>query len=82
METCVRPGHENDLVSAAYCSDLSQIIAKSEPSLWIYGHTHMSDDRIVGNTRILLNAKGYGSLGSDKPTWDNPLFDPLLTVEI
>jgi Icc-related predicted phosphoesterase len=78
----VRVGHESDVLSAAYCSDLTDIIDRWSPDLWIYGHTHESEDSIIGSTRIITNAKGYGPWLPDNPRADNPHFDPLLVIEI
>jgi Icc-related predicted phosphoesterase len=76
-----RRGFERDISSVAYTSDLSMLIAESAPALWIYGHTHESRDFTVGATRIVTNSKGYGPWRSGE-TWDNPDFDPTLTIEI
>jgi hypothetical protein len=50
--------------------------------LWIFGHTHESEDITIGHTRIVSNAKGYGPWLPKHRTWDNPRFDPNLVVEI
>jgi predicted phosphodiesterase len=78
---CSRPQYADDIITAAYLSDLTELIDAYQPRLWIYGHTHQSDDRMVGRTRLLSNAKGYGPWPPDS-TWENPHFDPTLTVEI
>lgn len=69
-------GHEADIISAAYVSDLSAIVDRHRPDAWIFGHTHESVDLVVGGTRIVSNAKGYGT------TPQNPSFDPTFTIEI
>jgi 3',5'-cyclic AMP phosphodiesterase CpdA len=74
-------GTEKDPLSAAYASDLVPLIESCGPDVWIYGHTHRSDDTLLGRTRVLSNAKGYGP-GLGASTWDNPMFDPKFTVEI
>ena len=67
---------DDGAISAAYASDLRAVMEEFGPSLWIYGHTHKSGDRVVGRTRVVANAKGY-------PAPDhNPDFDPLFTIEI
>lgn len=79
----LKPGHESDIVSAGYVSDLSALIAQHEPDVWIYGHTHRSDDGRIGKTRLLSNAKGYGPhSGLGLATWENLDFDPTLVVEV
>lgn len=79
----VRPGSEHALISAAYTSDLEEVISAGGADAWIYGHVHISDDRTIGRTRIVSNSKGYGphpQMGLR--TWDNPTFDPLLIIEV
>lgn len=87
-----RPGTEKDLLSAAYASDLTALFGTDSgggPSaqtdqaglVWIYGHTHRSDDSQVGATRLVSNAKGYGP-GYGSATWDNPMFNPQLVIEV
>jgi len=69
--------NHNDILSSAYASDLSELIEARGPDVWIHGHIHRSDDRIIGRTRILANPKGYTrDLGA------NLNFDPKLTIEI
>lgn len=79
----VRPGYENSLISAAYTSDLEDVIHAGRPDAWIYGHVHISDDRMIGDTRVVSNSKGYGPYPPmGLRTWDNPNFDPLFTIEV
>jgi len=74
----VAKGHyESDILTASYCSDLSEIIltgaeTDADPTprktadanwdrLWVHGHIHSSSDYVVGTTRILANPHGYGA---------------------
>jgi hypothetical protein len=50
--------------------------------LWIYGHTHESEDIVIGSTRVVSNAKGYGPWLPKYRHWDNPNFAPNLVIEI
>jgi Icc-related predicted phosphoesterase len=70
----LHPRFSNDLLSAAYVSDLSGLMEASAPDLWVHGHVHASFDYKVGATRILCNPHGYGC--------ENPDFDPALVVEV
>jgi Icc-related predicted phosphoesterase len=70
----LHPRYQNDLISAAYVSDLTPVIETGKPALWVHGHVHAAFDYRVGATRILCNAHGYGS--------ENAAFDPALVVEI
>lgn len=47
-------------LSPAYNSlDIIPIIEKYQPDLWVYGHTHECDDRMIRKTRIISNQSGY-----------------------
>jgi hypothetical protein len=50
--------------------------------LWIYGHTHESEDTTIGYTRVVSNSKGYGPWLPKHRARDNPRFDPNYVVEI
>lgn len=60
--------------SAAFISDLSAIIDRHQPALWVHGHTHVSLDYRVGRTRVVCNPLGYAN--------ENPDFDPRFVVEV
>jgi Icc-related predicted phosphoesterase len=78
---CTRRGFEQDIVSAAYTSDLTTLIAEGAPELWIYGHTHETKKFAVGNSLLVTNQKGYGPWAKNE-TWENPDFNPNFVVEI
>jgi Icc-related predicted phosphoesterase len=80
--TGVRRGFERDIVSAAYASDLTGLIVSGAPDVWIYGHSHEYRQDVVGSTRLVTNAKGYGPWAPQQMASDNALFDPHLIVEI
>lgn len=63
-----------DLLNAAFCSDLSELIEQEQPDLWVHGHTHESFDYMVGDTRVLCNPRGYGD--------ENNGFNPALVIEL
>lgn len=56
---------QGDLLSPAFCSDLSTLIEEYRPELWVHGHTHDEFDYVVpwsdgsGGTRIVCNPCGY-----------------------
>lgn len=85
------PSRPDDLLIAAYRSDLTALMRPSandghgalKPAdLWIYGHTHESEDTVIGATRVVSNAKGYGPWPPQRRAWDNRSFDPNLIIEI
>jgi Icc-related predicted phosphoesterase len=66
--------YREDHLSAAFISDLSPLIERHQPALWVHGHTHVGLDYRVGSTRVICNPHGYGD--------ENPAFDPMLVVEV
>jgi Icc-related predicted phosphoesterase len=70
----VHPRYRNDLLSAAFVSDLTATIEAGRPDLWVHGHVHDTFDYEVGATRILCNPHGYGH--------ENAAFNPALVVEV
>ena len=53
----VSPRYQEDLVSAAYASNLDEIAAHA--SLWVHGHMHESFDYQIGQCRVVCNPCGY-----------------------
>lgn len=51
--------YAQDLLSAAYASDLEGFVRKCGATVWIHGHIHRSTDIQLGNTRIVCNPRGY-----------------------
>lgn len=52
--------YKNDILSAAYASNLEDIIQKYDNlKLWCHGHMHENCDYILYGTRIICNPKGY-----------------------
>ena len=70
----VQPRYRDDLLTAAFASDLNDLVAKA--TLWVHGHLHASADYRVGDCRVVANPRGYVSIKEDSE------FDPALVVEI
>ncbi|WP_279483212.1 metallophosphoesterase [Aureimonas sp. SK2] len=69
----IHPRFEGDVMNPAFASDLTDLIVRVGPDLWIHGHVHNSFDYRIGRTRVVANPKGYGD--------ENPTFDPRLVIE-
>lgn len=69
----------NDLLSAAFASNLDHLFDGSKVALWVHGHTHDSFDYRVNGTRVVCNPRGY-RLASGR--WENPDFNEQLVIEI
>jgi Icc-related predicted phosphoesterase len=72
----VRERFGSDLLAGAYGSDLSELIARTGPDLWVHGHTHVAMDYRIARTRILSNPRGY------RHERHRTGFDPSLVVEV
>jgi Icc-related predicted phosphoesterase len=57
-------------LSPAFVSDLSGVIQRWQPALWVHGHTHTNFDYRVGATRIICNPRGYQSENEAAFRWD------------
>jgi|WetSurSiteA1Bulk_404760.scaffolds.fasta_scaffold26013_2 predicted phosphohydrolase len=68
-------GMEDDVLSAAYASNLDDLVDQSRAKLWVHGHMHASSDYMIGQTRIVCNPRGY-------PESPNPNFNPQLVIEV
>ena len=75
----VRPMFRGDQLAPAFCSDLTPVIERLQPTLWVHGHDHGSHDYCVGETRILSNQAGYPKRSGAR---ENPSFNPRLIVEV
>jgi UDP-2,3-diacylglucosamine pyrophosphatase LpxH len=67
---------KGDKLAGAYASNLEDDIIRTNPDILIHGHMHASADYMIGNTRIVLNPRGY--VGHE----ENDDFDPLLVIEV
>jgi Icc-related predicted phosphoesterase len=70
----IAPFHRDEIISAAYASDLLHIIDRYQPELWVSGHTHFPLNLKRGRTRLISNPIGYGN--------ENAFFDPLFYAEV
>lgn len=70
----IHPRYAGQSLNAAFASDLSAVIEKGQPDLWVHGHVHDCHDYEVGRTRVLCNPKGYAD--------ENKVFVPDLVVEV
>ncbi len=69
------PQYKDDPATAGFVSDMSDVIERYRPALWIHGHTHTSFDYVVGATRITCNPHGYGA--ENRAGWN-----PALVIDL
>ncbi len=77
----IAPRYATDPLTAAFCSDLAELVEQGGASLWVHGHTHSSCDYRAGATRVVCNPKGYGPRSPGGPI-ENPRFDPAYVVVV
>jgi predicted phosphodiesterase len=70
----VQPRYRDDLLTAAFASDLDDLVTKA--ALWVHGHLHASTDYRLGYCRVVANPRGYVGIKEDRA------FDPAFTVEL
>jgi hypothetical protein len=64
----------HDPLTPCYASDLEDLIADTQPALWVHGHVHHRNDYMLGSCRVVSNPRGYPGEGTS--------FDPAFTVGI
>ncbi|MBT8387846.1 MAG: metallophosphoesterase [Ignavibacteria bacterium] len=67
--------YNKDLETAAYASNLENIIQDCKPHFWIHGHIHSSSDYTIDDCRIICNPFGY-------PDERNKEFKENLIIEV
>lgn len=70
----IPPEFRNSGLNPAFVSDLSDLLDRYEPDLWVHGHVHASFDYRVGGTRVVCNPRGYPG---ERREWN-----PMLVVEV
>jgi Icc-related predicted phosphoesterase len=50
-----------NISNAAYASDLSALIDRYQPDMWVHGHVHQFFDYRRGKTRVLCNPRGFSN---------------------
>jgi hypothetical protein len=55
----IEPRFRNDSLSPAFAADLTPLMHRYGPPLWIHGHTHYNVDYTVGPTRVVSHQWGY-----------------------
>jgi predicted phosphodiesterase len=67
--------YRGDLLSAAFTSDVEELMDGDRVALWIHGHTHHCVDYEVNGTRVVSNQRGYPNEGIAE-------FNPSFVVEV
>ena len=65
---------KQNIISAAFTSNLDELVEGSGAALWVHGHSHGFCDYQIGNTRVICNSRGYPH--------ETTGFQPSLLVEL
>ena len=81
----VHPKYAGDALSAAYVSDLGELLQRAD--LWVHGHVHDSFDYRVGRTRVVANPRGYplsdyAVKRIEDLEFENADFDPMQLIDV
>jgi Icc-related predicted phosphoesterase len=72
----IAPELKGDPYNRFYLCDVDDLIRRAGPPLWVHGHTHVSIDAHVGDTRVICNPMGY------VPYHPNPNFNEKFVVRL
>lgn len=72
----VSPRFLGSPINGAFTAEMGNFIAYSNIDYWIYGHSHVNIDKVIGNTRCVSNQLGYVSYSENKD------FNPSKYIEL
>lgn len=73
------PAFPLDGIAKYFSADIPQVIAATNPALWVCGHTHHNINLLLGETRLLSNQGGYPN---EEGAGALRGYDPWLVVEV
>jgi predicted phosphodiesterase len=76
-EQSVHARFKGDPYNSCFVSELFEDILDAKPDVVVHGHVHNAFDYMIGDTRILVNPRGYPGY-----EWDQNGFDPVARFEL
>lgn len=73
---CIPARFAGDEINRFYVCEMTGLIEKRSPKIWIHGHTHDSRYTHIGSTEVFCNPRGYW------PDLLNPSFQSELVIEV
>lgn len=68
--------YKGSSINSAFATDLDDLIIKNpQIKLWIHGHSHNFDSRMIGKTRVIRNPLGYVPSGEQNDFKRSCIFD-------
>ena len=71
----VHPTFQGDNLNRFFVSEMTDVILDKKPPLWVYGHTHLPGDMVIGKTRVVANPFGYPTERPYLPPYSSVVFD-------
>jgi Icc-related predicted phosphoesterase len=80
----VHDQYAGDMLNPAFASDLSPVIERFQPDVWVHGHTHSSFDYVVPGTgtRVVCNPRGYVRRWNMGYEVENMMFERYKVIEV
>lgn len=72
----VSPRFIGSPINGAFTAEMGNFMAYSNVDYWIYGHSHVNIDKMIGNTRCVSNQLGYVCHSENKD------FNPSKYIEL
>jgi Icc-related predicted phosphoesterase len=60
----IAPQYAHELATAAFVTDMEDLIREGGPTLWVHGHVHEHFEYRVGNTKVVCHPRGYSGEAS------------------
>jgi len=67
---------KGSVINRFFVCDYTELIMDRKPALWLFGHTHMPTDIMIGETRTVCNPRSYPGEFEYTP------FNPNLVIEV
>lgn len=58
--------YKNSNLNRFFMCDMTEIIVKTKPKFWFFGHTHFSFNFKIGKTKLISNPRGYEHMDLNK----------------
>jgi len=63
-----------DIMNCFFATNQEELIRKTNPKYWLFGHQHQTNQWTIGSTKLICNASGYPG--------EYPDFRPNLIIEV
>lgn len=72
---CVHANYKDSELNRFFVCDITRLIEKNSPKLFISGHTHKSYDFLINSTSMICNPLGYPNENNKNEFDWNKIFD-------